>query len=402
MSLRRVAARFAATALIPLTAVAIAACGDFEGGDGDDSRGELTAGTTTTREVNREPARDLPERPSGVVEIRGQVDGSVTDEVARAFPAFAERGGLAVRTETTDTTEADGFEALCEGRIDIAATSRLISEAELEACEENGLAVVDFRIAFDAIVVATRNERDVGADCVNLAQLRAMYGAGSPVNSWNQLNPNFGVLRILPAGPTDDKESFDFFGARVLGVPNPTLANFRSDYQAASLDNQVKNIVVKKPPGAVGIVGFSFYELFEEKLRPLEIDGQTGDRCVFPSEETISSELYPLGRTLRLYTTVRSLRRPEVQAYIQFELRRAADVAADNQLIPLSDQLLEAELAKIEDPEAAAEQSAQDRAERQGTTTETEATETTEGETTASGEDGGDDTTTTTTTGEGE
>ena len=172
-------------------------------------------------------------------------------------------------------------------------------------------------------MVATRNERDVGADCVNLAQLRSMFGAGSPVSSWNQLNPNFSILALRPGGPDDQTSDFDFFGSSVLGVPDPTLADFRADYQAFPREVQVKNFVADSPPGAVGIIGFSFYELFEERLRPLEIDGETGDRCVFPSQETISSELYPLERTLRLYTTVRSLRRPEVQAYIQFHLQQA-------------------------------------------------------------------------------
>ncbi len=104
------------------------------------------------------------------------------------------------------------------------------------------------------------------------------------------------------------------------------------------------------PPGAVGIFSFSFYELWEEKLRPLEIDGQTGDRCVFPSEETISSELYPLERTIRLYTTARSLRRPEVQTYIKFHLEKAKDFAAALGLIPVPETLLDG--GDREDPQA--------------------------------------------------
>lgn len=356
-----------------LAATVLAACGDLEsgGGGGDESRGELTDGTTTTP---TRPARDLPPRPDGVVQIEGQVNGSITDEVVARFPDYTARSGLAVRAVATDTDEEPGFAALCEGRIDIAAASRRITEAELEACRQNGLAVIDFQVAFDAIVIVTRNERDVGADCVNLAQLRSMFAAGTPVDSWNQVNPSFSILALEPAGPDESTSDFDFFGARVLGVPDPTLANFRADYRALARERQVKNFVADSPPGAVGIIGFSFYELYEEKLRPLEIDGQTGDRCVFPSEETISSELYPLERTLRLYTTARSLGRPEVQAYLRFHLDKAEAIAGRLELIPLPDLLRESELAKLRDPDAngtepTAEETGDSEAETTGTTT---------------------------------
>lgn len=498
----RTPARLAAAGLPLLAALALAACGDLESGGegGDTSRGELTENTTSEEQAATTPARDLPPRPDGVVEVEGDISGSVAEEVDARFDSFRNRSGLAIEAVTTDTDENTGFSDLCEGEIDIVSASRRITEAELEACEENGLQVIDFQVAFDALVVATRNERDVGADCVNLAQLRAMFGAGTPVTSWNQLNPNFFPLRLTTAGPTPDNSDFDFFGARVLGVPDPTLANFRSDYNAFPREQQVKNFVAGRiggdafrqagrearqigreveksqrrlrvanrelressaelnaagrrldraveredadlqeirerefrqakkrqkraeknqrkasrnlkrlsdlndrannerrrldrlvPPGAVGIVGFSYYELFEEKLRPLEIDGQTGDRCVFPSEETIASELYPLERTLRLYTTQRSLRRAEVQSYIQFHLEQAEEIANRLELIAVPDQLRQEEIAKITDPNAAEETEAASQSQGGATTGEQTTTE----QTTTEGEDTGGESTTT-------
>jgi hypothetical protein len=143
-------------------------------------------------------------------------------------------------------------------------------------------------------------------------------------------------------------------------VAEPTLADFRSDYEPYARDNEIRHAVAGTkadgpagaPPGTVGIISFSFYELFEDKLRPLEVDGQAGDRCVFPSEETISSELYPLERTLRLYTTQRSLNRQEVQEYLRFYLQRSEDIAEDVDLIPISDTVRKQEVARIDDPDA--------------------------------------------------
>ena len=330
--------------------VGLAACGDLEDESGaSEGRGELTEGTTN---APAEPAEDLPPRPPGVVQIDGRLDGSLTDETLIAFGEETARKGLAVQTDAARSDETTGFEALCGGRTDIVDASRPITDEELESCRGNGLDIVDFQIAFDATVVVTRNERDVGADCVSFSQLRAMFEAGSPITAWNQVSPSFLPLRLVPVGPEETSSHFDLFGQRVLGAPDPTLANFRSDYLALPDELDVKSEIVASPPGAVGIVSFRSYELFEDKLRPLEIDGGTGDRCVFPSDETIAAELYPLERTLRLYTTQRSLDRQEVESFLRFYLEGATDLADERQLIPISEPVLERELDRLTDPSA--------------------------------------------------
>lgn len=343
--------RIAAAVAILIAAIGLVACGDLEAeGEGNNDRGDLTTGETTT---SGEPQAQLPGRPAGLVSIDGAIDGSLTDAVRLAFGEQASQRGLAITTEATRTDETAGFQALCRGETDLVDASREITEQELDACGANGLQVVDFQVAFDATVIVTRNERDVGADCVNFDQLRSMFAAGSPVTAWNQINPNFFALRLVPIGPDESSPDFTYFGQRVLGDPAPTLASFRSDYGAFANELDIKNGVAEPtPPGAVGIVSFTFYELFEDKLRPLEIDGQTGDRCVFPSDETISSELYPLERTLHLYTTQRSLERQEVQGFLRFYLQGAEGFAQKAQLIPIADAVRDQELDRLTDPTA--------------------------------------------------
>lgn len=347
-----------AVAILILAALVLAACGDLEdAGDGDTSRGELTEPTVSTGKAAPKP--DLPPLPSGQVQVEGGLAGSLTEDLTEDFRASAAGSGLAIDVATTPSEEGEAFSDLCDGTIDLVDTSRLITDQELAACGDNGLQVVDFQVAFDGTVIVTRNERDVGADCVNFDQLRAMFASGSPVSAWNQVNPNFFPIQLTTVGPDESASDFSFFGQRVLGVADPTLASFRSDYQPLARASQIRHAVVGMknepggaPPGTVGIVGFSYYELFEEQLRPLEIDGQTGDRCVFPSQETISSELYPLERTLRLYTTQRSLNRQEVQEYLKFYLQRSEDKANRLELIPISDAIRKQEIQRIEDPSA--------------------------------------------------
>ena len=73
---------------------------------------------------------------------------------------------------------------------------------------------------------------------------------------------------------------------------------------------------------------------------------------MFPSDETISSELYPLERTLRIYTTQRSLNRQEVQAFLTSYLRQSEDLAVKDELIPVGDSIRTQELKRIKDPTA--------------------------------------------------
>lgn len=491
--------RTIAIALAIALAVGLAACGSLDQGTGGDTS---TASLSTSSTTKTTPSADLPQPKSGIVQVDGDFNNTVTQKVDKKFQNKTTNNGVAVRVDERPSDDATSLANLCDGGTDIAVTSRRITDAELAACGANGLQVVDFAVAYDAIVIATENERDVGADCVNLTQLRQMFGAGSPVTSWSELNPNFYVLRIRPTGPQDGTPDFDYFGSRVLGVPDPTLANYVSTYRPFKREVQAKNYVagredaaafkkagkrvkdtlaklppakrelrrsthalkratkaykkagrqldaagktldatvraqdrvaqanaeavhnqavknwkrarhfyklakerqkkasdtVKRlsrradravqtqrradrmvPPGAVGIFSFSFYELWEEKLRPLEIDGQTGDRCVFPSEETISNELYPLERTIRIYTTERSLRRPEVQTYIGYHLNQAPAIAKELDLIPLPDATLQEELAKIRNPVAT-----QTSAEQAGTTSSTGSTSSSTSTTTGS------------------
>lgn len=450
--------------------IALAACGDLESESSEGAeRGELTENTTTRAGGNNNGNAnggnnnnrqvDLPPLRSGQITIQGEIDGSLAPEIIDDFAVVAARNNLAATVVAVNNDEETGFEALCAGEIDLVSASRRITEAELAACESVGLEVVDYKIAFDAIVLATKNETDLGVDCINLAQARAIFQAGSPIRSWNQLNPNFVLNRISTTGPVPDSSDFDFFGARVLGVPNPTLANFRSDYRPFADEERVQQFIsgrvdgdrfresikvvnkferrldasrrrlvvanqelkistrklkrsgkrldeaveaqrqkvvqrrevkhrrleirqaqasrnqrlasrnLKKlsrqfddavaerdgldrtvPGGAIGIIGFSAYEVFEEKLRPLEIDGQTGNRCVFPSDETISSESYPLERTIRLYTTTRSLRRAEIREYLEYHITQAGEIASSADFIPLPEDVELLEIARISDP----------------------------------------------------
>lgn len=333
---RRTARALMAAALA--VALGIAGCGDLgtgqgEGGSGNGVLREGPGATTLGSGLG------LPPPPPGVVEVQGQLAGSVTGRANVAFRASRRRTGVAVRLRATESDESRAIAALCQGEIDVAATSRPATESELEACGSNRLELVELPVAFEAIVLITRGERTLGVDCLDIDGLRALYESGSRINSWNQLDPGFPILGVAAAGARPGSRAFDLFAERVLDEADPKLDSVRGGYRAFGRERRLERFVATAPPGAIGFVSLPYYQRFVKRLRPLAVEQKPGDGCALPSPVTISDQLYPLAGTLRLYTTAQGLGRAEVRAYLEFQLRQAPEIARKLGLTPPSAEL---------------------------------------------------------------
>ncbi len=207
------------------------ACGSLDKGSsgGDTTRGKLTSSTTTTTT----PAKDLPQPKSGVVQIDGDFNGTLTHQVNTKFSQKSNRNGVAVQVDERGTDDQTGFADLCDGNTDIAVSSRRITDAELSACTDNGLQVVDFPVAYDAIVdrdrERARRRRRLRQPDPAPADVRRRLAGQRRGTSSTRTSSCCGSAR---AGPQDGTPDFDYFGSRVLGVPDPTLANYRLELPA--------------------------------------------------------------------------------------------------------------------------------------------------------------------------
>jgi ABC-type phosphate transport system substrate-binding protein len=452
-----------------LVVAPITGCGVDLAKEGTTSSNATTV--TATRSASQ-PA--LPARPPGAVEIDGGREDVLTKSVVSAFS-----GRFATRASVRDSGgETQGFQDLCAGRVDVVDATRSVSGAEAATCRANGLTLTNpIVVGSDALVVATKNESDVGGDCVTVAQVRDIYRAGSPITNWNQLS--FDDLNVRASGRAPGTDIFDFFAFQVLGVENgATLSEVRGDYLSEPTDDAVRAAVTgnsllaealfrqriqqhlidrrtlaqrrafvaraiqaadrrvlaeitqvnrdnarrkihvnaaqliranrlkdqrakraaaaaaarqfdllvatnaqataanpllarAQRPGAVGYFRFTYYEQYEDQLRPLEIQPggtpvtstngsavraggaagggtqRVGTDCVFPSRTTITNASYPLARRLVLYTTTRSLRRPEVQTFLRYFLLQAQAAATANALVPITDQQRDAGITAV-------------------------------------------------------
>ncbi len=343
------ALRRAVLALACATALGgLSGCGGLAAGEGG-----ATAAVVTQPEPQsgnggkQQPKVQLAKPAEGVVSVEGDVGSSLTPAIVDHFQRARGHTGLAISVDPHPTDESVAYGDLCRGATDVVDSVRLPTADELTECQRAGLQVVELVSGFAPIVLATRNERDVGTDCLTLGQVRAAFRVGSPIRAWNQLDPRAFPLRLRPVGPDVNARDFKVFGASVFGLGAGQAAAVRGDYHQFGAEDDIRTAVVDHPPGALGIFGFSYYEQYEDQLRPLEIDGGAGDACVFPSEETIASGLYPLQTTLHLTTTTRSLKRPEANAFLKTYLEQAPAEATKAELVPLPAQLQQQELALL-------------------------------------------------------
>ncbi|MGO9900973.1 MAG: PstS family phosphate ABC transporter substrate-binding protein [Solirubrobacteraceae bacterium] len=216
-----------------LALICVSGCGvSTRGAEREVPTVNLPAPTVSSPAVLR-----LAHRPPGVLIVDGSTQGSLTVLASRAYSAAGGSETVAIKDAGADVA----FPELCRGQIDMVDSSRPISSTELAQCERAGIRPVQLEVASDAIVLATKAETDVGADCLTVAEVKAIFRNGSPVYNWGQLG--FDQVPLSVAGPGPRNNAFEFFGQDVLGSPQPALLDFRFDYGAEPTGRQVRQFV---------------------------------------------------------------------------------------------------------------------------------------------------------------
>lgn len=303
-------------AALALTLTACAGEGDSTGTDGNSDGASAGAGVDTS--------------------VTGEVivDGSSTVyPMSTAAFELMKAEGAAIEVSVAESGTGGGFEKFCAGDTDISDASRPIKDdEEVPVCEENGIEYTELLVATDALTVAVHP--DLGVDCLTVDQLKKLFGPGSKVTNWNQIDPSFPDQKITGYIPGTDSGTYDYMAADVVEDESETL---REDFESSEDDNVlVQGISGTK--GAVGFFGYSYYEENADKLKALEIDG--GEGCVAPSAETAQDGSYtPLARPLFIYANNKSYtEEPAVKAYVDYYIANLADIAEGALFIPLNDE----------------------------------------------------------------
>ncbi|CAN5427733.1 hypothetical protein BH09ACT12_BH09ACT12_11970 [soil metagenome] len=459
---QRSARRSFAVALTLTAGLTLTACGSDDSEQSQDSGSDVSS--INESEVQASDPTDAPtttddgtvligtlaDPTPGLILIDG-TEGSLTPRATAAYTA-----GSSNRINQSFTGDSRAFQRLCVGEVDLVDSARPISPAEWEQCKAQGLDIVQCQVAADALILATKNETDVGWDCLSTNQINEIFRVGSTITNWSQLGSNFDDVPLRTGGPDIDTGELRFFGRYILNSPEPSLSNFSGGYRvfqdedgtrqfvvgslidqfnssrflptveprreryrvqlqqalrvlsdaraevvesvkeqkkgirdkrsikdraaddqrvsvayaargdAVTEVNRIKAIYtplneryqrlraakarVDATRGRLGIFRQSYYSVYENLLRPFEVEVSDGDgqmNCIFPSPQTIVNGQYPLSRQLLITTTTRSLKRPEVADYLRFYLRNSQNFAAREQAIALPGKDIQTQLAWI-------------------------------------------------------
>ncbi len=247
-----------------------------------------------------------------------KVDGSstvylITEAMASNFKKVHPDVKIAVGISGT----GGGFKKFAAGETDISDASRAIKADELAACEKNGIKPIEFQVAWDGLAVVINKQND-WAKNMTVAQLKKIWEPDSKVQKWSDVDPKWPNEKISLFGAGTDSGTFDFFTEKINGKEKAC----RTDFTPTEDDNVTVEGVAKNK-FAMGFFGVAYYELNKDKLGVVAIATEAGKPFVEPTVKTVLDKSYqPLSRPLFIYVKPESLKRPEVQEFLKFYLRR--------------------------------------------------------------------------------
>jgi ABC-type phosphate transport system substrate-binding protein len=183
--------------------------------------------------------KKLPKPVPNTVNVASGSSLNITPDVIDAY----ERTNPGITVNDSQTSPSEAFNQLCNGRVDIAETTRPPSAEELDQCTANGIKFqtdssgnpIPIELAADGIVVATKNDSDVGGDCLKLSTVRAIFKPGSAYDNWSQVG--FDNLPLHVAGRDANTPDFQEFATLVLGTEgDANLGDVRADYRPQTAD----------------------------------------------------------------------------------------------------------------------------------------------------------------------
>jgi phosphate transport system substrate-binding protein len=216
-----------------------------------------------------------------------------------------------------------GIAALLEGKVQIAAMSRRMTQQEIVAFKrEFDYEPTEVPVAVDALAVFVHKDNPI--EGLTLAQLDAMFskerrrGLPYPVSTWGDvllLDEEWTEAPINLYGRNGNSGTASFFKDQVLNG-----AALKKSMTAVSGSASVVLEVMNDPFG----VGFSGIGYQTSGVRPIPLASVEGGRYIQPNFQTAMDGSYPLRRNLYLYINKppKTGASPLVAEYVKFALSR--------------------------------------------------------------------------------
>jgi phosphate transport system substrate-binding protein len=287
----------------PMLGLVLSACFAVVGCGGDDA-GPSSAGSPGA---------------SSVIDIGGSSTVYRISNVARElYDEVDPKVKVIVKSNGT----GPGFAQYLKNELDIVDASRPAKAEEEQKAKEQGIDWTRFLIGYDGIAVVV-NKKNTFVKELSVADLKRLFEPDSKVKTWKDLNPAWPDRKIGLFTPDKESGTFDFFTEAINGKQGLQ----RKDVQQSSDDNTLVTGVKGEEDG-LGYFGYAYYAANVAALRAVPIKAKDGEPAIEPNPETILKKTYtPLARPLYIYVKNKSLRRPEVAAFVTWYIENAPKLA---------------------------------------------------------------------------
>ncbi|HEX2955252.1 MAG TPA: PstS family phosphate ABC transporter substrate-binding protein [Chitinispirillaceae bacterium] len=257
-----------------------------------------------------------------------QVKGS--DTMVNVAQAWAEEYSAVakdVEVEVSGGGSGVGIAALVKGTIDIANASRDIKAEEVELARQNtGKEPKEFIVGYDALAIYVNKDNPI--EEISLDQLKQIFAEGGTVTKWSDIGitiPGTSSDEIVRVSRQSSSGTYEFFREHVLN---------KADFKLGSRDMNGSKEVVELVGNTKTAIGYSGMGYANGSVKMLKI--KTAGGVIPPTVENTQSKIYPLARSLQMYT----LGEPEgaVKKYIEWIMStNGQKILADNGYVPLQD-----------------------------------------------------------------
>ncbi len=244
------------------------------------------------RAANDESAAK-PTEKAGRVVLQNKGSDTLVN-VAQAWAEAYKTVNPAVAVAVTGGGSGTGISALINGTVDLANSSRSITEKELRAAKQRGVTPKEHIVGYDALAVFIHKNNPIEA--FSLERLADIYGEHGKSVKWSQLGvkvPGCDSDEIIRISRQNNSGTYVYFKEAVLGEGK--------EYKFGSRDmHGSKDVVdlVAKTPCAIGYSGLA-YATPAVNMPCI----QNAGRCVVPSLETAVDRSYPIARPLFMLTS---------------------------------------------------------------------------------------------------
>lgn len=256
-------------------------------------------------------------------EIRIVGSSTVYPFTTAVAETFGKTSGKTPVVESTGT--GGGFKLFCAAvgvdSPDFSNASRAIKKSEFEDCAKNGISVIEIKVGFDGLTLATAGEPiTITKQQIFMALAKQVPDASgklvdNPYKMWNEIDPSLPAAKIEVLGPPPTSGTRDSFVELVMekgaekfeslaAMKKADAKAFEGVWKSIREDGayveagENDNLIVQKleaNKAAFGIFGFSFLEENAGKINGVKVDG------VEPSYETVASGEYKVARPLFIY-----------------------------------------------------------------------------------------------------